>query len=439
MKYKISAGLATIAAMLAVFVTVGGDLNPNGTPTPTPTSTATTTATPSATPDDSTVANLWIDTNGGSCPRHGIAVTYVDSEACSSMATALTVAQAGDKVGIQPGAYGRQGLSGTTKAVSFVGSGQGSTIMGQLVSSSTNLTFSHMTFENRNRASGQCSDPPNAVVYPCGVNQTFDDVDIDGLAKSDAIGLRGPGDGFVIKNSKIHGIRDLKGMEIGPNNALIDNNDLYDIKNTVPSGNHTECLYYDGGSNTTISRNRFFRCPIMAILFTQYVNGPPYSNITLENNVFGHPETNAGVYGGCTLNFGGNANRSFIGWVVRNNTIETCVLGGDSPTIADAGASSWYNNLGGRISCAAEEWAGAFNVGETCGDTGDVPVSPAINESGHPNWVTFYVDAPGDNFRLKSGSNAAVGAGNPASFPSIDNDGNTRITPPDAGAYERSS
>jgi hypothetical protein len=55
-------------------------------------------------------ANLWIDTNGGTCTRSASIVEYVDAAACSSLSTAYAAATYGDVVGMREGSYGNQTL-----------------------------------------------------------------------------------------------------------------------------------------------------------------------------------------------------------------------------------------------------------------------------------------------------------------------------------------
>lgn len=50
-------------------------------------------------------ANLWVDTNGGTCTRHSTATTYVDADACASLDAARDAAQCGDMVEIRAGDY----------------------------------------------------------------------------------------------------------------------------------------------------------------------------------------------------------------------------------------------------------------------------------------------------------------------------------------------
>ena len=56
-------------------------------------------------------ANLWVDTNGGSCARSAGGAVYADGSACASFAAAWSAAQCGDTVGVVAGSYGSQTVS----------------------------------------------------------------------------------------------------------------------------------------------------------------------------------------------------------------------------------------------------------------------------------------------------------------------------------------
>src|SRR5581483_9018250 len=94
-------------------------------------------------------ANLWVDTNGGTCTRQSAAGAYNDAQACSSMSAAFSAASAGDKVVIKCGSYGSQTLSGSAKssAVSFYGEtyDQPTTAAG-VVAATTCATVASLTF-----------------------------------------------------------------------------------------------------------------------------------------------------------------------------------------------------------------------------------------------------------------------------------------------------
>jgi hypothetical protein len=62
----------------------------------------------------SETANLWVDSNGGTCTRQ-VAGAYVDAQACSTFQAAYTAASCGDTVRVVTGSYGSQTISTGSK------------------------------------------------------------------------------------------------------------------------------------------------------------------------------------------------------------------------------------------------------------------------------------------------------------------------------------
>ena len=75
--------------------------------------------------------------------------------------------QSGDTVNIVDGTYGGQSLAAGAKAVTFRAAGPGRPSFGQFVSAAANIT-PRDPIQDRNNFNGPCSDPDNAVLYPCG-------------------------------------------------------------------------------------------------------------------------------------------------------------------------------------------------------------------------------------------------------------------------------
>ena len=280
----------------------------------------------------------------------------------------------------------------------------------------------------------------NAILYPCGARQTFANVVIDGLngRSTNVHGIRGVGEGFVLKNSEVRNIVDNKGFEGGAVGMVFDHNYWHDIRATNELV-HNECAYVDGGDRQVWRRNRFVGCPTMALFFTNWSGGPAYRDVVVENNMFGHTlddEQKAHVGCAVVLGAGADGQNTFVGWTVRYNTFETCVYNvGSSGTSDDNGSGRWYGNLGGGWGCVPEFFY-HHNVGTACGPT-DLAVSPHSNGSTAPNRVTWYINAPAADLHLKPHV-AAIGRGDPGDFPSTDIDGQRRPIgrTPDAGADE---
>ncbi len=380
-------------------------------------------------------ANLWIDPDGGSCSRRSVAAGYVSSRACRSLQAAYNAARSGDTVDIADGTYGGQGLGPGSKRVVFRAAGPGRPSFGQIVSAASNIVVRGILIQDRDNLNGPCSDPDNAVLYPCGANQTFENVIVDGLNSGDDHGIRGVGDSFTLRSSVVRNIRDQKGFEAGADDMLIENNLWHRI--TVTNGQvHNECMYVDGGNRSVYRGNRFIGCPTMALMFTNSADGAPYRDVVVENNVFGHTLGDEGEWHpSCTFKIGsGAANQNRLdGWRIHYNTFETGACVDELP----GGGNTWIGNLGG-IACV-RAFTYRHNVGETCGGRGDVKIARAVNSKVAPNQAPFYIDAPRGNFRLRAGA-AAIDRGDRGTFPRLDGDRKRRPVggAPDAGAYERS-
>lgn len=61
-------------------------------------------------------ANVWVDTNGGTCTRQSTAGSYSDAAACATLDAAEAVSQSGDTVRVKAGSYGAQTISGTANS-----------------------------------------------------------------------------------------------------------------------------------------------------------------------------------------------------------------------------------------------------------------------------------------------------------------------------------
>src|SRR4051794_34554797 len=103
--------LATVTTAVVIGNGTGGG-GGGGTPTPTATATATSTAAPSG------LANVWVDTNGGSCGHASSLTSWVDSSGCGSLGEACDAANAGDTVRVKNGVYDSQTLGTTCNGTS---------------------------------------------------------------------------------------------------------------------------------------------------------------------------------------------------------------------------------------------------------------------------------------------------------------------------------
>lgn len=405
------------------------------------------------------LARLWIDTTGGTCTRSSSPVAYSDAAACSNFNTALSAATAGDTVRIRDGTYPGLLMTGSpTKAVTFEGTSASAAKFGQLITTASNLTFSKVTFENR-AVSWDGSTCPywDYTLYLCGNGITLTDVVVDGLEKgkpegdSNRLGgIQVTGNNHTFTRVEVWNIRDNKGFQGGGDNLVVQDSLFHDVALTTEGAAadvHLECAAVTEGNNQIWRRNKFWRCGQINWVSQNYVGGPAFGPVTLENNWFAHPilnETSFAWQAGApciSLTQGNNNSNSWAGWVVRYNTFECGGTVVQTTTTADDNASAtWLGNLGFDPGCSSLEWTVSYNVGSVCASIGtNHVVANALNTSSAQNQAPFYVDAPANNFHLNSTS-AALNRGNTAggTYPALDIDSEARYlgSAPDAGGDE---
>lgn len=277
-------------------------------------------------PPPSGSANLYVDTSGGSCTRSATSTVYVDSAACGSFAAAYSSAQSGDTVLVKAGTYAPQlfagGFGGSqgsgTKTLTF--KGEVGNVIRQVHIGSPNLTFDGLNLD----AGGQKTQ--QGAVFENG------------------------GSPFVFKNGSIGNVVDEKGALVTDPGIVFDNVRFHDIVLRT-EGVHTECVWAGVPEGMIVRNSRFENCAVMDIFFTypDYWNPlpPPYGNVTLENNWFGHPSPGYSLYiakNGVSL----DNQTPMTGWRVRNNYVEP-----------------------GSYGVNIDQPIGSNNV--FCGNTGNVP------------------------------------------------------------------
>jgi hypothetical protein len=180
-----------------------------------------------------------------------------------SLAAAYSAAQPGDTIELGAGVHGDQDVPGGTKAVTFKG------VPGAKV----------RTLENS------------------ASNVTYDGVEVDaGFAKTAGFQNHGA-DNVTFKNAAIGNVADEKGALVSGANFTFDNVLFHDAVMTPggeDSGVHMECVYAIVVPGFTVRNSVFRDCSVMDLFFTYGTwwtpLPPPYGNVTIENNVFAHPE-----------------------------------------------------------------------------------------------------------------------------------------------------
>ena len=203
-----------------------------------------------------------------------------------------------------------------------------------------------------------------------------------------------------------------------PRDIVVDGVLFHDWTRSSPDV-HTECLQIGGGNGVTVRRSRFRNCDVMDLHITHFGDAPSTRNVTIENNVF--EESTGGGFHTIQAN-------AYAGLLIRNNSFEQGFVVFTGPGHGRGENVRVIANVGPRAPGECEDgvvfrhnvWAGA-----RCGPT-DV------------NAPSGYVDPAAGDFHLRAGA-AAIGRGDPTSYPSHDIDGDRRPLggAPDAGSDER--
>lgn len=300
--------IATVA--VATVVVAGASLIPNG-------------GTP-VTPPGPGTANIWIDSNGGTCQRLGTAGSYVDATACGTFDAANDICQSGDLVYVKTAtAYPGEAITGSN--------GRSSACTIEAEPSTSDIQFSGDVAIGSSGGDGpdwltikhvQCGSSTTSFtnevelfVWDNSNNDVLDDWD---CASFDAFGVQN----FTIQNSDFGPcgssatrkcVSRIAPGTAQPNNGpiLIQDTTFHDI--WCGTGSASECNLYHtdgmavfGSDSVTLRRVKFYKNDITNIRFQNNTStGRANTNVVIENSWFGAPcSTTAGT--NCTG--GSNAN-----------------------------------------------------------------------------------------------------------------------------------
>lgn len=404
-------------------------------------------------------ANLWVDTNGGTCTRQSTPGAYSDAAACSSMQLAQTAAVAGDKIILKCGTYGAQSLASGAKAsvVSYYAETYDQATSAADVLSATScvkvaslnisidkvhvygVQATSQGFVNGGKTMSQLAtlnvDGNQADVLvdgwrghaagAYGTGITFSHVELGNanfcsstVEERDAMRFWAngvPSNNDHIFNSVLHDWYDGSG-----NNGDCGQGDL---------GAHNDCIQSPGGDNMDISGNLFYKCGSSSIIQFGEFSGGVMGAIRLDNNYFGDKPTEYNI-----LSIGQG---HCLGVKIRNNVFETgnfdnnggCFDG--NPTQSNnimIGTVTSCNNGGG--------FTGTNNIfvgagGATCGANAK-RCTPSFTDGLPPDGMSYWLP------NLSSSDTCAKNAASSTNYPSIDFYGTARPqgSAPDAGAYE---
>lgn len=245
---------------------------------------------------NSTSANLWVDTNGGTCARQASAGAYIDAQACSSLDAANDICQGGDTVMIKSGTYPVQIISGTagrssTRCTFDVPSGEtavincgsttnedGATVNGQtcLDVNGSYMTIKHITTQTYTFNGFSYQGRVDTERAPTEI--TFDHVDVGAVAVGS--------DNTTVSHSDLGpSIDPYNNRCCGSTGDTWSDNWIHDVKRASVNG-HIECLTFDGGTNINFVRNLWESCSTFS-LFSKPVDNTSGS---IDHNAFWNPK-----------------------------------------------------------------------------------------------------------------------------------------------------
>jgi len=385
-------------------------------------------------PASGDAANLFVDSNGGTCARAATPSTYVDANACGSFNAAYQAARPGDVVKVQSGSYGSitiaqkagsaapnvvfQPAQGASVSFNTIGTGDVNnntpggnywTIQGPMTGHGADITLAnHVTLDGLTLDGGYAS---NDVMYISAADSvTLSHMNIccstdQKLIMTDA--YRGPTTNLTITDSVLH--------------------DQRQTVNTV----HMECFFANGIQGLTIRRTVFRGCKSTGdMLITQSGTAPQPSNTLIENSIF---ETAT------------DANGATVPYTIQTQTPNVLMPFNNfrflynlfqSPPDLQGGTGNpnaiLTGNIGAFTSCPASTYSHNIWTAVKCGTT-DIAGSGILNGAN-------FVNVGAHDWHYTS-SNPAINDGDPASYPATDLDNHGRYvgTAPDVGPYEYGS
>jgi chitodextrinase len=336
--------------------------SPCSTPPPSP---------PPPPPPSSGDANLWVDSNGGTCTRSSGA-PYVDAQACSSFDAAWDAAQSGDTIRVRPGTYGAQNVTGDKSSVTKIIGENGVVIgggnpagscswepgQGWMQADGNYMWLENVTIDVGNghgQGSGGCIDASNVTyqnvnlygpyvsLYPVGQNFTW----------------RG---GKLGRDGTVGGLRSCANMDGQPiwiessatgttiDGVTINPQDADPTPTSCQPGNgfHLEDVRIQEAQNVSILNSRFVDSSGVPgngngsgniFITSSSTSTSAASNFRLENTILER------VNGSYAIQIHANVQR-YNNWVIRGNRFDQPVLDG-----------------------------GTYVNASTCGNTGQVPAS----------------------------------------------------------------
>lgn len=396
-------------------------------------------------------ANLWVDTNGGTCTRQATAGQYVDAAACGSFSAAASAASAGDTIRVKAGTYAAQSVTktGLTRDSNFdnniqfiADGGAGSVTVASLsVGSSSQNTYGAVSFDGFHSTGGPAIQWAKDVRF---ANMEANDMTY--VSNSQDIKFQSykvqPNGWPTVSSAAFNngwgfGIaQQTSGAAATPANITWDGVIVRGVRATFAADHPDGVFMFRGGGVSTstqwtgiVVRNSLFynnEC-----INWRYNDANPAA-VTFENNFFDSSVSGISGCGYYSISVASSTG------TYRNNTVRggIQVREGDCP--ANCGATRvWRSNilLGG--------WSNS-GCSDLSGDTWNKNMLDGSNRcsSNDTNTTTgalaFVGGSTYPNAMFIGASSVAKDAGDAGSYPATDYLGTTRPVGagPDVGAYE---
>lgn len=396
------------------------------------------------TPAGPGTANLWVDTNGGTCTRQATAATYVDAAACSSFNVAYQAAASGDTVRVKAGGYGSQTITvaspNKTSAVT-IRPEDDSTVVTVTSFGIIGADWVHLigidnpTTQSRYLIDDTPTDNPD--------HNTLEDIDgpwfdiLDGTFNTVTGGDWGP----CVADASNGCTARLIGA-----NQTVDGIVVHDITSSDPTNFHPDGVFVRGCTTCVIRNSTFYNNQITDIRVQNCCGNPPNDGLQVYNNWIGIPWANADLTG---FNHTGiDVDNEVAGFVIAFNSFASacttsCAVYPSATAFGTvASPAQIYGNLTGRSGSCSLNTTYSYNVykkfssgsGTSCGATEILSANPFpyVNDVVAPGLMDFNI----------TGATWAGDEMVPSSlcenFPT-DRFGNSRADggPCDAGAVER--
>ncbi len=334
-------------------------------------------------PGGTGTANLWVDTDGGSCLRHASPVAYTSSEACGSFDAANDHCLAGDSVRIKGGAYSSQGLTGSNGRADYCSMAEAD---GETVTSS-GLDFggaAWVSVQGVAVTGGTPSAPKTVGLGGSGTTVASHIRLIDVSAYPGRLFIKGSY--LTVQGGEFGGYDDCltgsenDGIQVSyvsgspPSSQItIDGIYLHDVRRTCGT-THTDCIQFLGIQSSVIENSRIENCPTTGIMARPQGGANVLDGLTIQNNFVGP------VLDGYEAWNIGTSPDNCTNVAIQYNTF---AAGGSIDCVVTTGNVFRGNLVSGTAGCQSATFSyNRWSSGTACGTSGGICTAQYVNPGG---------------------------------------------------------